>query len=115
MQLFKSERQVMEVIWREGSISAGQIARILAIDIGWNRNTTYTVINKCIKKGYITRGEHNFICTAVKTKEDIQKEEIMELLKNYFDNSPVKMFNTLTKMSQKQDLKKMKKILKSLE
>ena len=53
MNLFESERKVMDVLWREGSITAGKIAKILNIDIGWNRNTTYTVINKCIKKGYI--------------------------------------------------------------
>ena len=56
MNLFESERKVMDVLWREGSITAGEIAKILNIDIGWNRNTTYTVINKCIKKGYISRG-----------------------------------------------------------
>ena len=55
MNLFESERKVMDVLWREGSITAGEIAKILNIDIGWNRNTTYTVINKCIKKGYISR------------------------------------------------------------
>ena len=54
MNLFESERKVMDVLWREGSITAGEIAKILNIDIGWNRNTTYTVINKCIKKGYIS-------------------------------------------------------------
>ena len=56
MNLFESERKVMDVLWREGSITAGEIAKILNIDIGWNRNTTYTVINKCIKKGYISSG-----------------------------------------------------------
>lgn len=50
MNLFESERKVMDVLWREGSITAGEIAKILNIDIGWNRNTTYTVINKCIKR-----------------------------------------------------------------
>ena len=40
MNLFESERKVMDVLWREGSITAGEIAKILNIDIGWNRNTT---------------------------------------------------------------------------
>ena len=72
MNLFESERKVMDVLWREGSITAGKIAKILNIDIGWNRNTTYTVINKCIKKGYISRGEDKFLCTPVITKDEVK-------------------------------------------
>lgn len=44
MKLFDSERKVMEVLWREGEISAGQVVKILKEETGWNRNTTYTVI-----------------------------------------------------------------------
>ena len=73
MNLFESELKVMDVLWREGSITAGEIAKILNIDIGWNRNTTYTVINKCIKKGYISRGEDKFLCTPVITKDEVNK------------------------------------------
>ena len=49
-KLFDSELKVMEVLWREGSMTAGNIAAILAEEIGWNRNTTYTVIKKCVEK-----------------------------------------------------------------
>ena len=108
MNLFESERMVMDVLWREGSITAGEIAKILNIDIGWNRNTTYTVINKCIKKGYISRGEDKFLCTPVITKDEVK------LMKKYFDNSPVKLFSSVVDLSDKQDLKKMKKIIKNL-
>ena len=81
MNLFESERKVMDVLWREGSITAGEIAKILNIDIGWNRNTTYTVINKCIKKGYISRGEDKFLCTPVITKDEVKNDELEELMK----------------------------------
>ena len=64
MKLFESERKVMDVLWRDGAITAGEISKILALEIGWNRNTTYTIINKCIAKGYISRGEKKFICTV---------------------------------------------------
>ena len=95
MNLFESERKVMDVLWREGSITAGEIAKILNIDIGWNRNTTYTVINKCIKKGYISRGEDKFLCTPVITKDEVKNDELEELMKKYFDNSPVKLFTSV--------------------
>lgn len=115
MKLFKSELRVMEVLWREGDITAGEISKILALEIGWNRNTTYTIINKCITKGYISRGEKKFICTPILSKEQAQKEELSELLEKYFDNSNVRLFNLLAKQSNKQELKKMKKIIKNMD
>ena len=51
--LFDSERKVMEVIWKEGDVTAKQISLTLRDTIGWNKNTTYTVIKKCIQKGFI--------------------------------------------------------------
>ena len=50
VKLFDSELKVMETLWKEGDLTAGQIAKILNQEIGWNRNTTYTVIKKCIEK-----------------------------------------------------------------
>lgn len=113
MKLFESERKVMEVLWREGSISAGQVAKILNLETGWNRNTTYTVINKCIRKGYVSRSEGKFICTPILTKKEACNEELNELLEKYYDGQCVKMFDSLVKISTKQEIKKMKKILKN--
>ena len=44
--LFDSEAKVMEILWRQGTISAKEISLIAAETIGWNKNTTYTVIKK---------------------------------------------------------------------
>ena len=115
MKLFESERKVMEVLWREGALTAGEISKILALEIGWNRNTTYTIINKCISKGYISRGEKKFICTPILSREDTQSEELTEIMEKYFDNSPVKLFGALIKTSNKQEIKKMKKIIKNMD
>ena len=45
----------METLWKLGDLTAGQIAKILNQQIGWNRNTTYTVIKKLIEKEAIER------------------------------------------------------------
>lgn len=114
MRLFESERRVMEVLWREGSATAGEISKILQLEIGWNRNTTYTIINKCIRKGYISRGENKFTCTPILSKEEARNEELTEIMEKYFENSPVILFNALAKQSSRQELKKMKKIIKNM-
>ena len=52
-KLFDSEAKIMEIIWSKSPISAKEISLISAETIGWNKNTTYTVIKKCIDKGAI--------------------------------------------------------------
>lgn len=49
MKLFDSEWKVMEVLWQENDRTAKEISLRLADSIGWNKNTTYTVIKKCIE------------------------------------------------------------------
>lgn len=92
-KLFDSERKVMEVIWREGDITAGNVAAILNEEIGWNRNTTYTVIKKCMEKGVLERREPKFICHAILTREEAQEYEMEELVNKMFDGSRTKFLS----------------------
>lgn len=87
IKLYDSELNVMEVLWREGERTAGQLAKILNEQIGWNRNTTYTVIKKLINKGAIERREPDFICRARITKEQVQQQEATQLIGKLFDGS----------------------------
>lgn len=92
IKLFDSELKVMDVLWKGGNLSAGQLAKILKKETGWNRNTTYTVIKKCIEKGAIERYEPNFMCKAIISREQVQKYETTELIDKMFDGSPEKFF-----------------------
>ena len=92
MKLFDSERKVMEVLWREGGISAGQVAKILKEETGWNKNTTYTVIKKCVDKGAVKREEPGFICRPLISRQEVQDYETEELIDKMFDGSKEKFF-----------------------
>lgn len=94
-KLFDSELKVMEVLWRQGDLSAREIARILEGETGWNVNTTYTVIKKCIAKGAIQRTEPGFQCRALLTKAEVQTAETEELLGKLFDGAPDLLFASL--------------------
>ena len=74
MKLFDSELRVMDVLWREGDLPARQIADVLTRQIGWNINTTYTLIKRCIGKGAIERREPGFVCRALVSREQVQQE-----------------------------------------
>lgn len=95
IKLFDSELKVMGVLWREGDQTAKRISDILKEEIGWNMNTTYTVIKKCIAKGAIARSEPNFLCHALVTREAVQEAETEELLGKLFDGAPEQLFASL--------------------
>ena len=108
MKLFDSELKVMEVLWKEGDATAKKISDILKEEIGWNMNTTYTVIKKCIAKNAIKRSEPNFMCHALITKEEVQEEETEELIGKFFEGSPELLFASLLnnkRLSEKQLIK----------
>lgn len=95
VKLFDSELKVMNVLWKEGDKTAKEISDILKAETGWNMNTTYTVIKKCIAKGAIERSEPGFLCHALIPKEAVQEAETDELIGKLFDGSVDKLFATL--------------------
>lgn len=116
-KLFDSERKIMDVLWREGEQSAGQLAKILKEETGWNRNTTYTVIKKCIDKGVVQRLDPGFICIPLIDKEQIQQQEAQELIDKVFDGSAPLLFASLlgnNKLSS-QEIETLKQMIKDLD
>lgn len=116
-KLFDSELKVMDVIWKEGDIPAKRVAEALTKELGWNKNTTYTLIKRCIKKGAIGRSEPNFMCHALIPKEEVQEAETDELINKVYDGSVDKLFSALLgrkKLSAEQ-IEKLKKIVGDLE
>lgn len=94
-KLFESEAKVMEILWESGAITAKEVSLIAAERLGWNKNTTYTVIKKLVAKGVIERGEPNFICTPLITREKAQKAEAESLVEKVFGGSRRALFSAL--------------------
>lgn len=95
MKLFDSELKVMEVLWRQGDRTAKEIAETLGREVGWNRNTTYTLIKRCIDKGAIRRSEPHFLCHALIDKAAVQSDEADALIDKMFDGSAGLLFSNL--------------------
>ena len=94
-KLFDSEAKVMEIVWENAPISAKDITLIAAETIGWNKNTTYTVIKKLEIKGFIKREDPNFICTPLVSQSQVQKVEAASLIKKVFGGSRKALFSAL--------------------
>lgn len=117
IKLFDSELKVMGVLWNEGDSTAKHISDVLKEEIGWNMNTTYTLIKRCIKKGTIERSEPNFMCHALISKEEVQEAETNELIDKIYDGSVDKLFAALLgrkKLSAEQ-IQKLRQIVEDLE
>ncbi len=117
VKLFDSELKVMGILWNEGDVPAKQIADALTKELGWNKNTTYTLIKRCIQKGAIRRSEPNFMCHAVISKEAVQEAETTELINKIYDGSADKLFASLLgrkKLSAEQ-IERLRKIVEEME
>lgn len=117
VKLFDSELKIMTVLWREGDCTAKHISDILKEEVGWNMNTTYTLIKRCIKKGAIERSEPHFMCRARIPREEVQEDETNELIEKMYDGSADKLFCALLgrkKLSADQ-IEKLRQIVGELE
>ncbi len=116
-KLFDSELKVMGVLWREGDATAKHIAEVLKEEVGWNKNTTYTLIKRCMKKGAIERSEPNFMCHALILKEEVQEAETDELINKVYDGAADKLFASLLgrKKIPKEQIERLKQMVKELD
>ena len=53
IRLHEGEMNVMELLWSNKLLAAKDIAKIIKEYVGWEKNTTYTVIKRLIDKGAV--------------------------------------------------------------
>lgn len=87
IRLHEGELNVMELLWSNKALAAKDIAKIIKEYIGWEKNTTYTVIKRLIDKGTIEREDPGFICRAIISKSTIQEIETKALLDKIYNGS----------------------------
>lgn len=84
-KLSDGELKIMEILWREKSFAAKDIASELSNTIGWDKTTTYTVLRRCINKNLIIRKEPNFICKPSISKEQVSSYETKKLIDKMYN------------------------------
>ena len=117
VKLFDSELKVMDVLWKRGDTPAKEIAKVLTAELGWNVNTTYTLIKRCISNGAIQRSEPGFLCHALTPNSAVQEAETDELINKVYDGSADKLFAALLgrKQLSPQQIEKLRQIVGDLE
>lgn len=92
-KLFDAEFKLMEIIWEQEPVPAREISLAAGEKLGWNKNTTYTVLKRLVEKDILNRQEPGFICSSKIRKTDVQKAETKTLIEKLFDGSKKAFFS----------------------
>lgn len=87
IRLFDSELRLMELLWEKEPVSAVELSRAAAERLGWNKNTTYTVLKKLVAKEAVQRQEPGFVCVSLVKREAVAKSETQSLIDKLFHGS----------------------------
>jgi len=117
MKLFDAELKIMEVLWKDGDLTAKNIAEILNKQVGWSKTTTYTMIKRCIDKGAIERREPNFICHPLVSIDDAREYETTELINKMYNGAADQLVASMlgNQLLSKEEIARLKQIIKDWE
>ena len=87
MHLTGAERKVMDLVWSGENNTAKGLAAALLERVQWSKTTSYTMITRCVEKGYLRREDPHFTCIPTVTREEVAQWETDELLEHYFHGS----------------------------
>jgi len=87
LRLHEGELNIMELLWSNKTLAAKDMAKIIKEYVGWEKNTTYTVIKRLIDKGAIVREDPGFICKATVSKRMVQQMETLNLINKFYGGS----------------------------
>ena len=86
MNISNSEIYIMDIIWANGgSLPAKDIASALQKQLSLSKTTVYTMINRLLSKGAISREKETFVCHALVKKDDVRREQTSALIDRLYD------------------------------
>ena len=87
LRLHEGELNIMELLWSHKELAAKDISKIIKEYIGWEKNTTYTVIKRLIDKGAVQRTDPGFICSALVSQRSVREIETKRLIDQFYNGS----------------------------
>lgn len=87
IKLSEAETVVMRLLWDKGALRAVTLAEMAKEEKGWEKNTTYTLIHRLIKKNAVSRQNPGFICKPLIQEFQIRREETRTFLNRMYNGS----------------------------
>ena len=85
-------------VWAHQPTTASQAAAFALQELGWKKNTTYTVIKRLIEKKVLRRGEPGFEIVPLVSKEQVQQAELQWVLDKRFESEKTSLVAMLDRL-----------------
>lgn len=95
-RLYEKEFQFCLILWEHEPVSLRELTCLCKDNFGWERSTTYTMIQRLINKGIIQRDGR--IVTAVLKKEQVQDDRTEDLIQKTFSGRLSDLFLSLSRL-----------------
>lgn len=117
VKLFESELKVMDLLWKEGDLSAKEIAQRLKEQINWSKTTTYTVLKKCVEKKAVLRTDPGFLCSPLISRKEAQKAATKDFIDKMYGGSKDLLLASLLGQQEltAEDITRLKKLAEELK
>lgn len=111
ISLSNADYRLMDIVWDVQPISSPELCRLAEAKLGWKRTTTYTVIKRLCKKGYMQNKDA--IVNALIGRDQVRRAEGRQLLDRSFDGSLPKFIAAFldSGMVSEEETREIKKLL----
>jgi BlaI family penicillinase repressor len=96
-ELTPAQREIMEIIWERGELSASEVRRILSQTRPVARNTVRTLIERMEEKGWITHRPdgRTFLYSAAQQRSASIGQKVREVIETVCGGSPEALVTAL--------------------
>jgi predicted transcriptional regulator len=96
-ELSPAQRQIMEIVWERGEVTANEVRRILSRTRKVARNTVRTLLERMEDKGWLEhRAEgRTFLYTAARPRQDAVGQKVREIVETVCGGSPETLVTAL--------------------
>jgi predicted transcriptional regulator len=95
--LSPSQREIMEIVWERGEVTANEVRRVLSRTRNVARNTVRTLLERMEAKGWLKhRAEgRTFLYTAARPRHDTIGQKVREIVETICGGSPETLVTAL--------------------
>ena len=89
-ELSPAQREIMEIVWERGEVTANEVRRVLSRTRIVARNTVRTLLERMEDKGWLVhRAEgRTFLYTAARPRQDAVGQKVREIVETVCGGSP---------------------------
>jgi BlaI family penicillinase repressor len=96
-ELSPAQREIMDIVWERGEVTANEVRRVLSRSRTVARNTVRTLLERMEDKGWLKhRAEgRTFLYTAARPRHDTIGQKVREIVETVCGGSPETLVSAL--------------------